>query len=68
MPRITHIHAGRPLKVWLALDGDGGELARRVVGVLAEAGLRLVSTQDPQAHDQAARLSRGESLYVELET
>lgn len=66
-PRIT-VSSGRDLKVWLSLAGsDSGELARRIVQVLADAGLRLVSVQESQAHDQAARLGRGESLYVELE-
>ena len=66
-PRIT-VSSGRDLRVWLSVGyGDRGELARRIVQALADAGLRLVSVQDSRDHDQASRLGRGESLYVERE-
>jgi hypothetical protein len=59
---------GQDLRIWVSLGGeDRGDVARRVVEALAHAGLRLVSVGDSQAHDQAARLGRGESLYVERE-
>lgn len=62
------VSPGQDLKVWLSLDDAvRGELARQVVEALADAGLRLVSIQYSQADDQTARLSRGESLYVDLE-
>lgn len=58
-------------KVWLSSTATGlgqsvrRELAEQIVGVLANAGLRLVSIMQAENLEPAERLLRGEALYVE---
>ncbi len=64
----VRLSQGQDFRIWVSLGGeDRGDVARRVVEALAHAGLRLVAVGDSQANDQAARLGRGESPYVERE-
>lgn len=68
------VSPGHDLTICLSLDRAPGmgyhtdsELAQRIVAALAEGGLRLVSSADPEDRDTAARLARGEPLYVEVD-
>lgn len=59
-------------RVWLSLVKDGLNqpeqlgLSEQVISVLADAGLRLVSTNQAEDLEPAERLLRGEALFIEL--
>ncbi len=64
------VSTGVDTRVWVSLAATAPEtnrevLAEQVIGVLVEAGLRLVSSMEPQSDNPAERLRSGESLCVE---
>jgi hypothetical protein len=59
-------------RVWLSLtrppvagDAEQAALAEHVVKVVRSGGLALTCPTEPHSHDVAARLARGEALWVE---
>jgi hypothetical protein len=70
---LCQVSSGSDLRIWLSLRSDTAadedayereKLPARVVVALANAGLQLMSSTQPQADDVAERLTKGEALYV----
>ncbi len=63
------VSPGVDMRVWLSLDmaaatHEHEALSEQVIAALANAGLQLMSSMEPQSNNPAERLLKGEALYV----
>jgi hypothetical protein len=69
---VVMVSPGTDLRIWISLrdvtaaDPALQGLSGQITAALSAAGLRLVSSSEPQSQDPAERLVRGEALLVEL--
>jgi hypothetical protein len=72
---LVMVSPGTDLRIWVSLrieadipERELQELPAQIVDTLIAAGLRLVSSSEPQSQNAVERLGRGEALLVESDT